>query len=212
MGTRQDQRGVMLTVITGPMFSGKTSELIRRLDCARVASHSCVAYRPKRDDRNEEIQSRLGMGLHQDIPVRQVPAVYPNGLIRPFVDQPSMIGVDEAQFLEDGWPEALRTAANYYDVVVAGLNQDYLGRPFGCMPHFLALADRVVSLRAVCTGCGKLDSATRTWRRTPTGEQVVIGGPDRYEALCSPCWATRWRDWKRRQKEGKHHGERAIQV
>jgi len=175
----------MLTVITGPMFSGKTTELIRRLRCAQIAGQRILVLKPATDTRSDlELLSHNGVR----VPARNVHPQKPEAPPRD-VD---VLGVDESQFLNLDWLEALDQAANGgTEVVCACLNQDYLGRPFGIAGHLLARADQVVHLKAVCTGCGTKDGATKTQRVAGGDAQVEIGGSESYRALCRRCWSRR---------------------
>jgi thymidine kinase len=183
-----------LEVIVGCMYSGKTEELVRRLRRAEIAGQRVRAFKAAIDTRyaQNEIATHVG-GTFSSSPVRSAMA------IRHFLGgalMPEVIGFDEAQFME---PEIIPLLESYADigirVIVAGLDQDYLGKPFGPIPHLMAVADQVTKLQAVCVAphpdqkvCG--EPATRSYRvpDADSGEQVQVGSNGVYEARCRPCW------------------------
>jgi len=175
-------------VITGCMFSGKTDEMLRLIRRAEIAGRRVLLVRPAMDDRTAAgaVQSRSGVTW-------QAEAVADSSEIPPRVtaERASVVAIDEAQFFDDGLPEiAELLAAEGRSVLVSGLDQDFLGRPFNAMPTLLALADQVTKLTAICTVCGA--EATRTQRlvggRPAAADDplIVVGGmnDDRYEARC----------------------------
>ena len=175
-------------VITGCMFSGKTDEMLRLIRRAEIAGRRVLLVRPAMDDRTAAgaVQSRSGVTW-------QAEAVADSSEIPPRVtaERASVVAIDEAQFFDDGLPEiAELLAAEGRSVLVSGLDQDFLGRPFNAMPTLLALADQVTKLSAICTVCGA--EATRTQRmvggRPAAADDplIVVGGmnDDRYEARC----------------------------
>ena len=175
-------------VITGCMFSGKTDEMLRLIRRAEIAGRRVVLIRPTIDDRTDvgSVESRSGIGYRAQ-------AVDDSSRIPPIVtrDRASLVAIDEAQFFDDGLPGiAELLAAEGRSVIVSGLDQDFLGRPFASMPTLLALADQVTKLSAICTVCGA--NATRTQRmvsgRPAAADDplIVVGGldDDRYEARC----------------------------
>jgi thymidine kinase len=180
--------GGWIHVIAGCMFSGKTDELLRLVRRAEIAGRRIVLLRPIVDDRTpgESVESRSGMAFR----ARPVPG---SADIPPIVTavRASVVAIDEAQFFDAGLPEvAGLLASEGRSVIVSGLDQDFLGRPFASMPALLALADQVTKLTAICTVCGA--DATRTQRLVggrPAAEDdplIVVGGmnDDRYEARC----------------------------
>ena len=175
-------------VITGCMFSGKTDELLRHLRRAEIAGRRIVLIRPAVDDRTPigTVASRSGVAFAaRSVPGSSgIPAIVSS-------ERASLVAIDEAQFFDDGLPEICELlAAEGRSVLVSGLDQDFLGRPFNSMPILLALADQVTKLTAICTVCG--EDATRTQRMVagrPAAKDdplIVIGGiaDDRYEARC----------------------------
>ena len=180
--------GGWIHLITGCMFSGKTDELLRLIRRAEIAGRRVLLVRPAMDDRTAEgaIESRSGHA-YQALTVRD------SSEIPPIVTaaRASVVAIDEAQFFDDGLPETAELlAAEGRSVLISGLDQDFLGRPFNAMPTLLALADQVTKLTAICTVCGA--DATRTQRivggRPAAADDplIVVGGmnDDRYEARC----------------------------
>ncbi len=175
-------------VITGCMFSGKTDELLRLLRRAEIAGRRVMLVRPRLDDRTppEVVESRSGVAFRaRPVPgSADIPALVSH-------ERASVVGIDEAQFFDEGIVEiAELLAAEGRTVLLSGLDQDFLGRPFGQLPQLLALADEVTKLTAICTVCGA--EATRTQRLVggrPAGRDdplIVVGGVDdeKYEARC----------------------------
>ncbi len=180
--------GGWIHLITGCMFSGKTDEMLRLIRRAEIAGRRVLLIRPAIDDRTAagSVESRSGVTY-------QARAVQDSGDIPPIVtgQRASVVAIDEAQFFDDGLPEiAELLAAEGRSVLISGLDQDFLGRPFNSMPTLLALADEVTKLTAICTVCGA--DATRTQRmvggRPAAADDplIVVGGmnDDRYEARC----------------------------
>ena len=177
-----------ITVITGPMFSGKTAELIRLCERARIARRKVVLIRPALDNRTEPetVRSRFGVAF----PARPV---VDSAAIEAVVAETraDLVAIEEAQFFDSGLVAvAERLADRDRAVIVNGLNRDFLGRPFGSVPDLLAIADEILMLSAICMVCG--EAASRTQRlvdgRPASGSDplVVIGGigDERYEARC----------------------------
>jgi thymidine kinase len=181
-------QGGWIHVIAGCMFSGKTDELLRLLRRAEIAGRRIVLVRPTVDDRTspEVVESRSGVAFRARAVAdsSEIPAIVTG-------ERASVVAIDEAQFFDPGLPEiAELLAAEGRAVIVSGLDQDFLGRPFNSMPVLLALADQVTKLTAICTVCGA--DATRTQRmvggRPAAADDplIVVGGmhDDRYEARC----------------------------
>jgi thymidine kinase len=180
--------GGWIHLITGCMFSGKTDEMLRLIRRAEIAGRRVLLIRPAIDDRTADgsIESRSGVAY-------QARTVRDSSEIPPMVTamRASVIAIDEAQFFDDGLPETAELlAAEGRSVLISGLDQDFLGRPFNSMPTLLAMADQVTKLSAICTVCGA--EATRTQRMVggrPAASDdplIVVGGmnDDRYEARC----------------------------
>ena len=181
------QRGGWLEVICGPMFSGKSEEMIRRLRRAEIAGQRVVIFKPQIDDRYDatDVVSHAGARMRA-VPVSTVAEIceHAQGF--------DVVGIDEAQFLGDGVVAlALGLADRGERVVVAGLDQDFRRLPFGPMPALLTHAEFVDKLQAVCHRCG--GPATTTQRLVDglpapySGETVVVGAAEQYEARCRGC-------------------------
>jgi len=172
----------MLEVICGGMFAGKSELLIQRLNRAGYAKKNIVAFKPAIDNRysEQEIASHSGH-KYKSIAVKwasDIPDYITNDI--------DVIGIDEAQFFDDYIIELVETLSSKIDIYVAGLDLDSAGKPFGSMPHLLAIADKVTKVSAVCMKCGA--DATRSQRLVNNTEQVLVGAKDSYEARCRKCW------------------------
>lgn len=184
-----------MEVIVGCMYSGKTEELVRRLRRASIAGQAVKAFKPAIDNRYHEtdLASHLGVTFTA-VPVSTVEELRKQVMLGE--DTPAVIGFDEAQFMEpDLIPFLDQIASMGVQVIVAGLDMDYNGKPFGPIPQLLALADTVTKLNAVCvakmpdgTTCGR--PATRSFRvpEADLGEQVQVGSDGVYEARCRLHW------------------------
>jgi thymidine kinase len=180
--------GGWLEVVCGPMFSGKSEELIRRLRRAEIAGQRILLVKPQIDDRYDvtHVVSHSGSRL------RAVAAESAADVLR-LSDGYEVIGIDEAQFFDGGIVAAVETMVDRgLRVVAAGLDTDFRHEPFGAMPTLLALAEFVDKLQAVCHRCG--GPATRTQRLVDgepapfAGETIQIGALDSYEARCAACY------------------------
>lgn len=180
------QVGGKLEVICGCMFSEKSETLIRRLRRARRYEKKKVAgVKPQVDDRYsaEDISSHAGLQFAA-IPVSQARDI----LDLQTVQTADLVGIDEVQFFDKDIVDVCRTlVAQGKHVIVAGLDMDYRGVPFGSVPYLLAVADEFVKLHAACTICG--GRASRSQRVVDSDEQVVIGGASAYEARCLTHWS-----------------------
>jgi len=171
-----------IEVICGSMFSGKTEELIRRLRRAQFANQRIAIYKPAVDTRYSE-DDVVSHDLHK-IPC--VPVKYPGEMLSVDADV-QVVGIDEAQFYDDTLiPVAEALAARGIRVIVAGLDTDYLGKPFGPMPALMAIAEDVQKVHAICVRCGSL--ANHSHRLSSSNELVVLGEKDIYEPLCRECY------------------------
>lgn len=178
---KSDKRG-WIEVITGSMFSGKTEELIRRLRRARIAMQQVEIFKPLIDTRysEEEVTS------HDENSIMSTP-VESSGNILLLASEVEVVGVDEAQFFDMGLVEVCNKLANNgIRVVVAGLDMDYLGRPFGPIPGLIATAEYVTKVHAICVKCGNI--AHHTHRTTKVDKLVVLGEKEAYEPLCRKCY------------------------
>src|SRR5437762_5856707 len=171
-----------IEVIVGSMYSGKTEELIRRLRRAQIARQRVEIFKPQIDDRYAPDQIVSHGELR--IPSRTVKAA--RDVLR-HAHEAQVIGIDEGQFLgAELVPVCEKLARQGKRVIVAGLDQDYRGRPFEPMPQLLAVAEYITKTLAICVVCG--NPANRTYRKVRKGGRVVVGGPDLYEARCRRCF------------------------
>ena len=171
-----------IEVICGSMFSGKTEELIRRLKRAEIAQMKVEIYKPKIDSRYsvEHIVS------HNQLKMKSIMVNTASDILEQSKDA-DVVGIDEAQFFGDDLVQICHILAkNKKRVVVAGLDTDYKGNPFGPMPNIMCEADYLDKLRAICVQCG--NPATYSQRLTLDENQVVIGETDIYEARCRNCY------------------------
>lgn len=171
-----------IEVICGCMFSGKTEELIRRLRRAQIAKQQVAIFKPRIDTRfsAEHIVSHSEQSIisHPVDDARE---------ILPLVGDAQVIGVDEAQFFKSNLVEVCEKLANEgRRVIVAGLDQDYRGKPFEPIPQLLAVAEYISKTLAICVVCG--NPADRTQRKTHQADRVIIGAKDIYEARCRNCF------------------------
>lgn len=189
----------MIEVITGCMYSGKSEELIRRLRRCQIAGLYTLVMKPAIDDRYsaDSVATHIGETLEAH-PVHDVDHVRRFLYKHPFQMTGQVIGLDEVQFMDDDIVDVLEEQANMgRRVIVAGLDLDSEGNPFGPMARLLAVADKVDKLTAVCVAhnhetegpCGK--PATRSFRlpSQDSGERVQVGSAGMYEARCRVCWA-----------------------
>ena len=171
-----------IEVICGTMFSGKTEELIRRLRRAQIAKMSTTIFKPLFDTRYSDTQIVSHNQMKMDSRL-----VKSSAEILPLSQDSKVVGIDEAQFFDDDLlPICKELASNGTRVIVAGLDTDYRGLPFGPMPELMCEADYLDKLRAICVKCG--NPATYTQRRTKDSEQILIGETDIYEARCRNCF------------------------
>lgn len=182
MFTEKPSRSGSIEVITGSMFSGKTEELIRRLKRAKIAGLETKIFKPCTDTRysaenvvshDKNLITSVAVSKASDILLQSTTA--------------SVIGVDEAQFFDAEIVLVCRLLADRgARVIVAGLDMDYLGRPFGPIPPLMAIADDVTKVHAICTRCGSL--AQFSHRLTTDKKLVSLGEKDVYEPLCRDCF------------------------
>ena len=179
----QERGAGWIEVITGGMFSGKSEELVRRLRRAVIARQRVQVFKPRRDTRHAV--ERLVTRDNRELDAR---AVADSAELRRHLEaEVQVVGIDEVQFFGDEIVDLLTELADDgVRVVVAGLDQDYLRRPFGPMPRILALAEYVDKMHAVCVRCGS--TAHYSQRIAGGGEQVQVGDTDAYEARCRTCY------------------------
>ena len=172
-----------IEVITGSMFSGKSEELIRRLRRAQIARQKVQIFKPLVDDRFSEDH----IVSHSDMRIPSEPVKNSNELIARVDDDTEVVGIDEGQFFDPNLPAACNALADRGKrVIVAGLDQDYLGRPFEPMPQLLAIAEYITKTLAICVVCG--DPANHTQRLVPSSDRVLVGASGVYEARCRRCF------------------------
>jgi thymidine kinase len=170
-----------IEVIAGCMFSGKTEELIRRLRRAQIARQTVKIFKPKIDTRYSE--SRIVSHSEQSLPSVLISDI---NEINAHTADAQVIGIDEAQFFSAGIvPICNRLADEGKRVIIAGLDMDYRGVPFEPMPQLLAIAEYITKTLAICVVCG--NPADKTQRKTTSGERVIVGAADIYEARCRKC-------------------------
>ncbi|WP_375417923.1 thymidine kinase [uncultured Hymenobacter sp.] len=183
VGTRHlaSRRG-WLEVVCGSMFSGKTEELIRRLTRARIARQQVEIFKPALDTRYHA----QNIVSHNAQSIRSTPVSLPAEMLL-LAAGSDVVGIDEAQFFDNSLVEVCRELADAGKrVIVAGLDMDFLGRPFGPVPALLATAEFVTKVHAVCVCCGEI--ASYSFRSVASQEQVLLGETDSYEARCRPCF------------------------
>jgi thymidine kinase len=164
------------------MFSGKTEELIRRLKRARIANLKVEIFKPAIDIRYDEVQ----VVSHDANRIQSTP-IDNSQTILLLAQDVDVVGIDEAQFFDNEILHVCETlAVKGVRVIVAGLDMDYTGKPFGPMPGLLAIADYITKLHAICVRCGNI--ATISYRKTAQPGQVVLGESDTYEPRCRNCY------------------------
>lgn len=173
-----------IEVVCGSMFSGKTEELIRRLKRAQIANQRVRIFKPAIDTRydTQKIVSHDANSI-ASLPLQRATDIWD---LSANID---VVGIDEAQFFDlDLTNVCERLALHGTRVIVAGLDMDYLGKPFGPMPYLLSVAEYITKLHAICVKCGQL--ATHSYRRpvTDSHAQIELGSTDRYEARCRVCY------------------------
>ncbi|MFM7233613.1 MAG: thymidine kinase [Flavobacteriales bacterium] len=166
-----------IEVVCGSMFSGKTEELIRRMRRAEFAKMKVEIFKPRIDNRyhEEDVVS------HNQTSIRSTVVDHSSQLLL-LTGDVEVIGIDEAQFFDDGLPEVCNQLANQgIRVIIAGLDMDYMGRPFGPMPHLLAIAEFVTKVHAICVQTGNL--ANYSYRHVPGDSVVQLGEKESYVPL-----------------------------
>jgi thymidine kinase len=182
---RSEKRKGWIEVICGSMFSGKTEELIRRLKRAQIANQPVAIFKPAIDKRYDE----LHIVSHDAAKVPST-AVSKAAAILSLATDAAVVAIDEAQFFDDSLVATVDALTeNGKRVIVAGLDMDYLGNPFGPMPSLLAKAEYITKLHAICVQCG--DIANFSYRRTQEENQIVLGEKETYEPRCRHCFYTK---------------------
>lgn len=171
-----------IEVICGSMFSGKTEELIRRLKRAKFANLKVEIFKPMIDVRYSEGD----VVSHDSNVIRSTPVDSPTSILL-YASDVDVVGIDEAQFFDKSIVDVCRQlAASGVRVIVAGLDMDYLGKPFGPMPDLMAVAEYVTKVHAICVKCG--DLAHHSHRLSADDKLVMLGEKDSYEPLCRHCF------------------------
>lgn len=172
-----------IEVICGSMFSGKTEELIRRLRRAQFANQKICIYKPCIDIRYSE-DKVVSHDLHS---IESTPIQSPSQMLECLENGVQVVGIDEAQFFDLTLVDvATKLADKGIRVVIAGLDMDYLGKPFGPMPALMAIAEDVQKVHAICVKCGS--PAQHSHRLSKNDDLVVLGEKDVYEPLCRHCF------------------------
>ncbi|MBN2360605.1 MAG: thymidine kinase [Deltaproteobacteria bacterium] len=172
-----------IEVICGSMFSGKSEELIRRLRRAQIARLRVQAFKAATDDRYDRVQ----IVSHNDQRLESVPVKSAAELYELIEPDTQVVGIDEVQFLDAGVVEVCEALADRgVRVIVAGLDQDYRGKPFEPVPTLMAVAEFVTKEHAICVKCG--NPANRSQRVVRSDERVVVGAGNVYEPRCRRCF------------------------
>jgi thymidine kinase len=172
-----------IEVITGSMFSGKSEELIRRLRRAQIARQHVQIFKPLIDDRFSEDH----IVSHSEMRLASENVANSTALLARVRQDAEVIGIDEGQFFDAGLLATCNTLAGQGKrVIVAGLDQDYLGRPFEPMPQLLAIAEYITKTLAICVVCG--GPANHTQRLVASADRVLVGASGLYEARCRHCF------------------------
>lgn len=178
-----ERRGC-IEVVCGSMFSGKTEELLRRVKRARLAKQRVFLFKPRIDNRYDDVK----VVSHEGLKAEAI-AVASSAELLGFVDKQTahVVGIDEAQFFDEEIVSVVELLANSgVRVICAGLDQDYRGKPFGPMPALMCIAEFVSKLHAVCNRCGA--PACRSQRLIGTEGQLFVGGAADYEPRCRKCF------------------------
>jgi thymidine kinase len=178
---RGGRRG-SVEVITGSMFSGKTEELIRRLRRAQFAGLNVVIFKPAVDKRYSETR----VVSHDERSIVSTPVDHATSILL-LAGDADVIAIDEAQFFDNSLVDVCNQLANSGTrIIVAGLDMDFMGKPFGPMPALLAIAEHVTKVHAICMRCGNL--AQYSFRKTDDSQVVLLGEKNLYEPLCRHCY------------------------
>lgn len=183
MDVPRSQQAGWIEVITGSMFSGKSEELIRRLRRAQIARQKVQIFKPTFDNRYSDSQ----IVSHSDMRIASANVASSRSLLREVDADTEVVGIDEGQFFDADLPAVCNELANQGKrVIVAGLDQDYLGKPFEPMPQLLAIAEYITKTLAICVVCG--NPANHTQRLVASQDRVLLGAQGTYEARCRRCF------------------------
>lgn len=180
--TKSNEKRGWIEVICGSMFSGKTEELIRRMKRAEFAKQRVEIFKPVLDTRysDEEVVS------HNENSIRSTPVPSSSNILL-LANDVEVVGIDEAQFFDEGLVEVCTQLANSgARVIIAGLDMDFSGKPFGVMPNLMSVAEYVTKVHAICVKCGSL--AQFSHRKTTEEKIVMLGETESYEPLCRVCF------------------------
>ncbi len=179
---RRSELGGSIEVICGSMFSGKTEELIRRLRRAQIARLTVEIFKPKKDTRFDE----TAVVSHNANSIQSTPVDSSSAILLLGSDV-QVVGIDEAQFFDDELPNVCTILANRgVRVIVAGLDMDFKGNPFGPMPKLMAIAESITKVHAVCVKCG--NPALYSYRLAPDEGTILLGEKESYEPRCRACY------------------------
>ena len=182
MFSENHKKSGCIEVVCGSMFSGKTEELIRRLKRAQFANQVIAIFKPAVDNRYSDVE----VVSHDFHKITSYPIADPAEMLKIGPDV-EVVGIDEAQFFDSSLVDVCQQLANRgVRVIVAGLDTDYLGKPFGPMPQLMAVAEDVQKVHAICVKCGNL--ANHSHRLSKSRDLVVLGEKDIYEPLCRDCY------------------------
>ncbi|MDW7696008.1 thymidine kinase [Flammeovirgaceae bacterium SG7u.111] len=180
-----------IEVVCGSMFSGKTEELIRRVRRSIIAGQDVQIFKPAIDTRYDEVN----VVSHNKNKLTSIPLEHSDKLLDSCNDH-RVIAVDEAQFFDEGLVEAcVELAEKGKRVIISGLDMDFEGKPFGPMPQLMSVAEYITKLHAICMKCGGV--ASYSFRKINSGEKVLLGETETYEARCRKCFV----DGRKKQKE-----------
>ncbi len=182
MFSENHKKSGCIEVVCGSMFSGKTEELIRRLRRAQFANQVIAIFKPAIDNRYSDVE----VVSHDFHKITSTPIKSPAEMLK-VGPEVQVVGVDEAQFFDETLVEVCQALADRgIRVIVAGLDTDYLGQPFGAMPRLMAVAEDVQKVHAICVKCGAL--ANHSHRLSKSKDLVLLGEKDVYEPLCRDCY------------------------
>jgi len=171
-----------IEVVCGSMFSGKTEELIRRLRRAQIANRKVEIFKPMIDTRYHETD----VVSHNNNSIRSTPVEHSQNILL-LASGIDVVGIDEAQFMDASLPDVCeQLAKSGIRVVIAGLDMDFEGKPFGPIPELLAIADHITKVNAICVQCG--DIAHFSYRISASESRVLLGEKESYEPRCRSCY------------------------